>query len=222
MPLYRHIVNFAALPETTIAAAREVAASLLGDAMNRAGIMAAAIKPIATGTRLAGQARTVSAMAGDKNIIHAAIPHMRAGEVLVVDAARVEDVAVWGEIMSQSAMQRGVAGLVLDGAIRDVEAIRELGFPVYCRAVVPRGPHKGFGGTIDAPVACGGISVAPGDLIVGDDDGIAVVPLADVDRILAAAQAAQQREAATIEKIKGGMTSAELLGILEPEVVGGN
>jgi regulator of RNase E activity RraA len=188
--------------------------------MNRSGVMAAAIKPVAAGTRLAGQARTVTAMSGDNGIIHAAIPHMKPGEVLVVEAARVEDVAVWGEIMAHSAMQRSVAGLVLDGAIRDVAEIREMGFPVYCRAVVPRGPHKGFGGTIDAPIACGGVSVSPGDLIVGDDDGVAVVPLADVERILAAAQAAQAREAETIAKIRGGMTSAEILGIPEPEIIG--
>ena len=222
MPLYRRIVDFPALPAETIAAARGIAASLLGDAMNRAGIMAAAIRTIAPGTRLAGQARTVSSMAGDNGILHAAIPHMRPGEVLVVDAARVEDVAVWGEIMTHSAMQRGVAGLVLDGAIRDVAAIREMGFPVYCRAVVPRGPHKGFGGTIDAPIACGGVSVAPGDLIVGDDDGVAVVPLAEVGRILVAARAAEAREAETIAKIEGGMTSADILGIPEPELIGGD
>ncbi len=222
MPLYRRLVDFPALPAETIAAARGTATSLLGDAMNRSGVMAAAIKPVAPGTRLAGQARTVSAMAGDNGIIHAAIPHLRAGEVLVVDAARVEDVAVWGEIMTHAAMQRGVAGLVLDGAIRDVEAIREMGFPVYCRAVVPRGPHKGFGGTIDAPIACGDVSVSPGDLIVGDDDGVAVVPLAAVDAVLAAAQAAEAREQATIEKIRAGATTAELLGIAEPEAVGGD
>jgi len=222
MPLYRRSVDFPTLPGATVATARGIAASLLGDAMNRAGIMEAAIRPVAPGTRLAGQARTVTAMAGDNGIIHAAIPLLRAGEVLVVDAARVEDVAVWGEIMTHAAMRRGVAGLVLDGAIRDVADIKTMGFPVYCRAVVPRGPHKGFGGTIDAPIACGGVSVAPGDLIVGDDDGVAVVPLADVDRILAVAQAAQRREAETIEKIKGGMTSAELLGIAEPEMIGGD
>ena len=222
MPLYRRIADFPALPAETIAGARETASSLLGDAMNRAGIMAAAIKPVAAGTRLAGQARTVTSMAGDNGIIHAAIPHLREGEVLVVDAARVDDVAVWGEIMTRAAMRRGIAGLVLDGAVRDVAAIRELGFPVYCRAVVPRGPHKGFGGTIDAPVACGGVSVAPGDLIVGDDDGIAVVPLADVDTVLAAAQAAAAREAETIAKIEDGLTSAEILGIPEPEIIGGD
>jgi regulator of RNase E activity RraA len=222
MPLYRQIADFPALPAGTIAAARETASSLLGDAMNRAGIMAAAIKPVAAGTRLAGQARTVSSMAGDNGIIHAAIPLLRDGEVLVVDAARVDDVAVWGEIMTRAAMRRGVAGLVLDGAVRDVAAIRELGFPVYCRAVVPRGPHKGFGGTIDAPVACGGVSVSPGDLIVGDDDGIAVVPMAKVETVLAAAQAAEAREAETIAKIEGGLTSAEILGIPEPEIIGGD
>jgi len=221
MPYYRRIAEFAALPTETIAAARGVAASLLGDAMNRSGIMEAAIKPIAPGTRLAGQARTVTTMSGDNGILHAAIPLMRPGEVLVVDAARLDDVAVWGEIMTHCAMEHGVAGLVLDGAIRDAAAIREMGFPVYCRAVVPRGPHKGFGGTIDAPVACGGVSVSPGDLIVGDDDGIAVVPLADVETVLASARAAEEREQQTIGKIRQGKTSAELLGLPEPEILGG-
>ena len=219
MPFYRRIAEFAALSPQTIANAREIAASLLGDAMNRSGIMQAAIKPIASGTRLAGQARTVTTMSGDNGIIHAAIAHLQPGEVLVVDAARIDDVAVWGEIMTHSAMQRGVAGLVLDGAIRDVAAIRALGFPAYCRAVVPRGPHKGFGGTIDAPIACGGVSVAPGDLVVGDDDGIAVVPLADVEKVLAAAAKAEAREQETIGKIKQGRTSADLLGLPEPEVI---
>jgi len=221
MPYYRRIAEFAALPPETIATARGVAASLLGDAMNRSGIMEAAIKPIAPGTRLAGQARTVTTMSGDNGILHAAIPLMRRGEVLVVDAARLDDVAVWGEIMTHCAMEHGVAGLVLDGAIRDVAAIRDMGFPVYCRAVVPRGPHKGFGGTIDAPVACGGVSVSPGDLIVGDDDGVAVVPLADVETVLASARAAEQREQQTIGKIRQGKTSAELLGLPEPEILGG-
>lgn len=220
MPFYRRIVEFPTLPAETIASAGGIAASLLGDAMNRSGIMEAAIKPIGPGMQLAGQARTVTTMSGDNGIIHAAIPHMRAGEVLVVDAARVEDVAVWGEIMTHCAMQHGVAGLVVDGAIRDVAAIRVMGFPVYCRAVVPRGPHKGFGGTIDAPIACGGVPVSPGDLIVGDDDGIAVVPLADVDSVLAGAKAAEAREQQTIEKIRQGMTSAELLGLAEPEIIG--
>ncbi len=221
MPYFRRPVDFPALPAETVAAARDIAASLLGDAMNRSNVMAAAIKPVAPGTRLAGQARTVTTMSGDNGIIHAAIPLLRAGEVLVVDAARLDDVAVWGEIMTHAAMARGVAGLVLDGAIRDVAAIREMGFPVYCRAVVPRGPHKGFGGTIDAPIACGGVPVAPGDLVVGDDDGVAVVPLAAVDTVLAAAQAAEIREQETIAKIRQGATTAGLLGIPEPEVVDG-
>ncbi len=221
MPYFRRPVDFPALPAETVAAARDIAASLLGDAMNRSNVMAAAIKPVAPGIRLAGQARTVTTMSGDNGILHAAIPHVRAGEVLVVDAARLDDVAVWGEIMTHAAVARGIAGLVLDGAIRDVAAIREMGFPVYCRAVVPRGPHKGFGGTIDVPIACGGVPVAPGDLIVGDEDGVAVVPLAEVDAVLAAAQAAQAREHETIAKIRQGATTAGLLGIPEPEVIDG-
>lgn len=217
MALRRYIADFPALPAATVEAFRSVDASVAGDAMNRERVMAAAIKPLAPGTRLCGQARTVSAMAGDNGIIHAAIPLVEPGQVLVIDAAGIEDIAVWGEVMTRAAMHRGIAGVVLDGATRDAAAIRELGFPMFCRAVVPRGPHKGFGGTIDDVVAAGGVAVSPGDLVIGDDDGVAVVPLHCVDAVLAAARAAREKEERWFEEIAAGRTTAELIGIPEPE-----
>ena len=221
MALRRYIADFPALPAATLAACGELASSLLGDAMNRDRVMAAAIKPVKPGLRLCGQARTVTAMAGDNSIIHAAIPLVQEGEVLVVDAAGIEDVAVWGEVMTRAAMHRGIAGVVLDGATRDVAEIRELGFAMFCRAVVPRGPHKGFGGTIDATIACGRVSVSPGDLIFGDDDGVAVIPLADVDAVIAEAGAAMAREAALFEEIAKGVSTFERFGLPDPEIIGG-
>ena len=220
MALRRHKVDFPVLPEATLAAFRRIPSSVAGDSMNRERVMQAAIKPLATGMRLCGQARTVSAMAGDNGIIHAALPYLRPGEVLVIDAGGVDAVAVWGEVMTRAAMHRGIAGVVLDGATRDSAEIRTLGFPMFCRAVVPRGPHKGFGGTIDGTAAVGGVAVAPGDLVIGDDDGVAVVPLAEVDAVLASARAAQAKEQDWFDQIAQGRTTAELLGLPEPEPIG--
>lgn len=219
MALRRHKAEYEILSQDVLDGFAGLAASLVGDAMNREQVMAAAMKPLSPGMRVCGQARTVNAMAGDNGIIHAAIPLVRPGEILVVNGMGVQDVAVWGEVMTHAAQKQGIAGIVLDGAVRDAADIREIGFPVFCRAVVPRGPHKGFGGTIDAPISCAGVSVSPGDLVIGDDDGVAVVPLAQVVTVQAAAQEAQKREWAWLEQIANGRTTRELLGLPEPELV---
>lgn len=219
MALRRHEVDFEILPPEVLDGYAGLASSLVGDAMNREQVMAAAIKPIAAGMRLRGQARTVNAMAGDNGIIHAAIPLVRQGEVLVVNGMSVDDVAIWGEVMTRAAVEQGIGGIVLDGAVRDLADLREMEFPVFCRAAVPRGPHKGFGGTIDAEISCAGVAVAPGDLVVGDDDGVAVVPLTQVRAVMKAAKEAQKREWAWLEEIAKGKTTRELLGLPDPELV---
>ncbi len=219
MALRRYDVTFEALTRETLDGFDGLAASQVGDAMNREQIMAAAIKPIAPGTRICGQARTVNAMAGDNGIIHAAIPYVRPGEILVVNGMGVEDVAIWGEVMTHAAQKQGIAGIVLDGAVRDVAEMRAMGFPVFCRAVVPRGPHKGFGGTIDGAISCAGVAVSPGDLVIGDDDGVAVVPLAQIGTVQIAAREAQKRESVWLEEIARGKTTRELMGLPEPELV---
>ena len=219
MALRRYEVNFETLSREILDGFAGLAAAQVGDAMNREQVMAAAIKPIAAGTRICGQARTVNAMAGDNGIIHAAIPHVRPGEILVVNGMGVEDVAIWGEVMTHAAQKQGIAGIVLDGAVRDVAEMREMGFAVFCRAVVPRGPHKGFGGTIDGAISCAGVAVSPGDLVIGDDDGVAVVPLAQVKAVQAAAREAQKRESEWLAEIAKGKTTRDLLGLPEPELM---
>lgn len=221
MPLRRHIVEIAPLPAALLAGLADLSTTLVSDAMNREGAMAGAIKPLAPGMHLCGPARTVTIMAGDNGAIHAAIRYLGQGDILVVDAGGIEDTAVWGEVMTRAAMHRGVGGLVVDGAIRDAAELRELGFAVFCRAVVPSGPHKGWGGTIDGAIACAGVPVSPGDLILGDDNGVVVVPRAEAAAVLEAARAALAREQATMQKIEAGQTTAELLGIAEPEIIGG-
>ncbi|HSF96072.1 MAG TPA: RraA family protein, partial [Thermohalobaculum sp.] len=178
MPLYRHDAPFARLGADALASWAAIPPAIASDCMNRTQAMRARIKPLAPGTRLTGHARTVACMVGDNSAIHAAIRLIEPGDVLVIAAGGFPDTALWGSLLTQAALARGCAGVVVDGAVRDVAELREIGFPCFAAATVPAGPHKGFGGTIDGVVACAGCTVAPGDLILGDDDGIAVVPLA--------------------------------------------
>ena len=220
MPLQRHAVDFETLAPETLAAWREIPSAIVSDCMNRTHAMAAAIKPVKPGLRLTGQARTVTGMVGDNGISHAAISMAKAGEILVIDAGGHDDVALWGGIMTNAAIKRGIAGVVIDGGCRDVAEIRELDFACFARAHVPSGPHKGFGGIIDGAISCAGCPVSPGDIVIGDDDGVAVVPLAWADDMLAASQDKLRQEQGTMKQIAAGKSTVELLGIGEVEIIG--
>ena len=220
MPLQRHAVDFETLTPETLAAWRDIPPAIVSDCMNRTHVMSAAIKPVKPGVGILGQARTVTGMVGDNGITHAAIALIEKGEVLVIDAGGYDDVAVWGGIMTRAAMKRGLKGVVIDGAIRDAAEIRELGFPCYARANVPAGPHKGFGGIIDGPISCAGCPVKPGDLVIGDDDGVCIVPLEWANDMLAASREKLRQEEDILKQIAEGKTSAELLDIGEPEIIG--
>ncbi len=219
MALQRHRVDFEVLSPETLALWRKIPPAVAGDCMNRTQCMAGAIKPVGAGMALVGQARTVQSMVGDNSISHAAMALTRPGEVLVIAAGGVPDVAVWGGVATRAAIARGIAGVVIDGAVRDLPELRELGLPVYARAVVPAGPHKGFGGIIDGAIACAGCPVKPGDVVLGDDDGVVVVPLARQAALLAAGQAKLEAEERWLEAIAAGKMMADVLGLPEPEMI---
>ena len=217
MPLLRHDVSFAPLGPEDLNAWSAIPPAIASDCMNRAGTMSAQIKPIAPGTRLVGQARTVACMVGDNGAAHAALRLVRPGEVLVIAAGGHPDNAIWGGLLTRAAVARGVAGVVVDGGVRDVAEIRGLGFPCFAAATVPAGPHKGFGGTLDGVVACGGCPVAPGDLVLGDDDGVAVVPLERAGRLLDACRGKLADEEAALARLERGTLLADQMGIPEPD-----
>ena len=219
MSLQRHAKEFEKISSEIIDKWRKIAPAIVSDCMNRTHFMSGAIKPLKPGLSLVGQARTVTGMVGDNGISHAAIALAEKGEVLVIDAGGYEDVAIWGAIMTHAAMARGIAGVVIDGANRDVAEIQELEFPLYSRAQVPSGPHKDFGGIIDGPISCGGCPVRPGDLIVGDDDGIAVVPLEWARDMLLASEEKLRQEEDILKQIAEGKTTAEILGISEVKFI---
>jgi len=220
MTIRRYDIHFERLTPEILAAWAEIPPAVASDCMNRENFMAAAIKPVLAGTTLVGQARTVTSMVGDNGVSHVATALVGAGEVLVIDAGGYSDVAVWGGVATRAAMARGIAGVVIDGAVRDVAEIRELGFPCYARAVVPGGPHKGFGGTIDGAISCAGCPVSPGDIVLGDDDGIAVVPLADQAALLPVCRDKLKQEEGWLAEIAAGKTMAELIGLGDAEVIG--
>lgn len=220
MAIQRYDVSFEKLSDDVIDAWRSIPSAIVTDIMNRSNVMAGRIKPVAHDTRLCGQARTVTCMSGDNSAPHTLIGMCEPGEVLVIDARGSENVAIWGGIMTEAAIYRGIAGIVVDGAIRDVADLRALKFPAYSSAVVPAGPHKGFGGVIDGTISVGDCPVSPGDLIIGDDDGVAVVPLAQHEKLLAASQKKLADEADIIRGIKNGDRTVDRLGLPEAEVIG--
>ena len=140
-----------------------------------------------------------------------AITQAEPGQIIVVDGGGLEDIALWGELMSLAAQARGIAGLVIDGAVRDAAEMQAIGFPVYARAVTPRGPFKSIRGETDVPISCGGVSVLPGDWIVGDREGVVVIPRARLEEVITAAESLVERERHFKERIAQGERLFDLL-----------
>ena len=160
---------------------------VVADAMHRLGAMDGGIGPVWPGARLAGPAIPVWVRAGDNALIHEAIALARPGDVLVVNAQGSLTHAVLGELMALACRARGIAGVVIDGAIRDVAALAEVRLPVFARGACASGPLKDGTGEIGFPVACGGVVCAAGDLVLADADGVVVVPAAEAESVLAQA-----------------------------------
>jgi regulator of RNase E activity RraA len=151
------------------------AASILADVAGRRGTLDGRIAPLSHAMRMAGPAFTIEVRAGDNLMIHAAMSMAKPGDILVVDGKGDRSCALMGSIMLNACKKMGLAGVVMDGAHRDTEELLELGFPVYSTGANPNGPTKFIPGRINWPISCGGVAVSPGDLIVGDADGVVVV-----------------------------------------------
>lgn len=187
--------------------------SIISDSMNRMNVMKPDIKSVLPGVSIAGSAVTVQAMPGCNMMTHKAIYLAKKGDVIVVDGRGHTETAIWGGIQTLAAHLRGIAGLVVDGAVRDLKDTRRLRFPIFCRAVTCAGPHKGWGDNINVPISCGGVSVNPGDVIIADDDGICVVPKIDARSVLAESRARFAMEKDWIAKVKKGKTTVEILNL---------
>ena len=187
------------LPETWIQRAKQLTTGLLSDAMGCFGAMDYRIKPVATGMKLAGTAMTVNLRAADNLMLHKAVGLCGKGYVLVADAKGNTTNANWGDLMTRAAIKMQIEGTVVDGVVRDLADLRELGYPLFALGAVPAGVNREGPGEINVPVSCGGVAVNPGDLIFGDDDGVVVVPR---DRIEAVLQAAEDKAAGEGQRIR--------------------
>lgn len=170
-------------PEVIAAIARYPSANV-GDALGRFGLMDGGIEVrSAISSTLVGPALTVLTREGDNLAIHRALDEAKPGDFLVVCGGRDHNRAVFGDLLAEVATARGVVGVILDGALRDRASVEELGLPVWSAAVTPAGPTKTGPGKVLIPIACGGVVVHPGDLIVADTDGVAVVPSAEASQV---------------------------------------
>lgn len=175
----------------------------VSDAMGRIGVLRG-IHAINPQLRLFGRAFTAQAPIDDNLTLHWATKEANRGDVIVVDCGGASEVALWGELMSLCAVRHGIAGVVIDGAVRDRDALMDMRFPVYARGVMPLGPVRLSRGRINIPIQCGGVTVNPGDYVMGDSDGVVIMPACQVQQIIEAARKIEEKETDLKKSILSG------------------
>ncbi|HEX4175594.1 MAG TPA: hypothetical protein VHY81_06725 [Acidimicrobiales bacterium] len=198
-------------PEDVAAALAGLGSATLGES----GGLAAhrRLRPVWPGASIAAPAYPVGCTPGDNLAVHVAVTKAPRGSALVVDVGQVADRGYWGEVLTTAAEAAGLAGLVLDGCVRDVGALEAHSFPVFSAGIALTGATKDKPGTVGRPVRVGGIVVSAGDWVVGDVDGITFVPDDAVGEVLAAGRAREAKEAGFFEALRDGRTTVELLGL---------
>ncbi len=183
------------------------------EAIGRTGYLGPTIRPVHLGARIGGTAVTVICWPGDNLMIHAAVEQCAPGDIVVVTTTSPSADGSFGELLATSLRHRGVRGLVTTTGVRDVAALHEMGFPVFCAAVSAQGTVKATAGAVNVPVSVGGQRIAPGDAIVADDDGVVVVARSQVTSALAAARARTERENAARAAFSGGELGLDRYGL---------
>ncbi|MDQ0036663.1 regulator of RNase E activity RraA [Variovorax boronicumulans] len=194
-----------------VAKAKTFQAAILADVAGRRGTMHARVAPVSDKMIVAGPAFTVEVRPGDNLMIHAAIALAQPGDVLVIDGKGDQTAALMGTLMLSACKKRGLAGVIVDGAIRDKLEILELDFPVFSAGFNPAGPTKYVPGRINHPIGAGGITVNPGDLVVGDADGVTVIERAKAPGMMDLAVKKVADEAARLDAIGLGDTASKWL-----------
>ena len=194
---------------------RELGSATVYEAAGRQGLVDVDLVRVVPGSRAAGPARTVLCGQDDNLMVHAAIERVEPGDVLVLTMPEPRPVALVGELLATQARARGAAAVLVDASIRDLEDLRELGLPVWARWVRVRGADKAVAGAIDKPVEVGGATIAPGDAVVLDGDGVVAVPADRVEEVLEAARRRSEAERTKRAKLEAGSLSYDLDGLRE-------
>lgn len=194
---------------------RDLGAATVYEAQGAKGALDHGIKPIDPSVKLAGPAYTVDCRPADNLMLHYAVQKARPGDVLVVDAKAFMEAGPWGDVLTIQAMKVGIAGLVINGCVRDASLIIELGFPVFCRGLSIKGTGKNQPGKVGVPVLIGDVQINPGDIVVGDRDGIVVVPQAEVGSAIATSLAREAKEEQQRKAIQEGTSTIDLLNLAD-------
>jgi RraA family protein len=212
LPGHRDNPSAPSLPAEIVRQFGKVAVAVASDNLNRLH-GTRALRPYHPGRRLIGTAVTVKTRPGDNMTLHKAFARLRPGDVLVVDGGGDLQQGLVGEIMMSRAQAMGVAGFVIDGAIRDVGALEALDFPCFARGVTHRGPYKSGPGEINVPVAIDGMVVMPGDVVLGDEDGLLAFDRAVASELLALVRKQEAREADALKAIAEGRLENPYIGV---------
>lgn len=183
------------------------------EAQGAEGALDQGLKPLDPSLKVSGPAFTVDTRPGDNLMLHYALLHIKPGDVLVVDAKSFVEAGPWGDVLTEQAVYKGVAGLVINGSVRDVQTIKELKFPVFCRGISIKGTAKNQPGKVNVPVMISDVTIQPGDYIFGDEDGLVVVPAKNLSSVLEKSQVREDAEADYRAEIRKGKTTIDLLNL---------
>lgn len=222
MPVVIHEPNFPRLPPEELAAWAKIPTTIIVDDTDGAAFVDPDIRALPQGVSFAGQALTIEAPPADISAVHHALPLGWPGAVMMIAADGRRDTAMVGEIVATSARHKGFHAIVVDGAVRDPANLRKWpDIPVFCRSTMARGPYRQAGGVINGTVQFGGISVEPGSLVIGDDDGLAIVPLAGREALFEKCRAHAAFEDEALARVATGETTIEIFDVPPPDKIGG-
>ena len=211
MTSLKHVIHHIdRVPKELIESMKSIPTATIHEAYGGKGALFHNVKPIQRGMKVCGPVVTVKCRPGDNLIVHKAIYVAHPGDVLLVDTGAFVEAGIWGGIMTEAAQQRQIAGLVTDGAVRDTDEIIQMGFPLFCQSISIKGTTKTCLGTINHPIDFSGVRIVPGDLIVGDSDGVVMVARENVAEVLEKALQREEKEKHISAELRQGKTTLEL------------